>query len=315
MSQQARKTIKRSAAAFCSASQPAPAKRSNDPQNQSASPLDCPVCLDGFSSTERQPLVLPCGHSLCSACCRKLPPQAHCPVCRLAVKTKDVPVSYTILQMLSAEGKRTRSCDECLKLLELSEAWLCRQEGCQMDSPDGKFAKLLCSFCSFRRHRDHTVDLYPEALEAVKQRQQDGIAELYALVQRIAYGPADMIHERDAIVATAKAVGYPNLDPQLRETIADHLLESTPIHTGFQKLQTAAVVKQGEWKAAEVDPACMETPDDREIKDIKQELTTLMRRSEAMLDHLRQLHKTLDAFAAFRRELETTLTRFKPTPE
>ena len=34
--------------------------------------LECVVCMEQFDLEERRPLVLPCGHSVCKACCIKL---------------------------------------------------------------------------------------------------------------------------------------------------------------------------------------------------------------------------------------------------
>ncbi len=30
--------------------------------------MDCTLCYDQFNQTERQPMILPCGHSFCKLC-------------------------------------------------------------------------------------------------------------------------------------------------------------------------------------------------------------------------------------------------------
>ncbi|XP_052124748.1 uncharacterized protein LOC113209648 [Frankliniella occidentalis] len=41
--------------------------------------LECDVCFERFDGADRLPKVLPCGHTVCLQCLRRLP---HCPTCR-----------------------------------------------------------------------------------------------------------------------------------------------------------------------------------------------------------------------------------------
>nr|UEC49175.1 ift80 [Hofstenia miamia] len=73
------------------------------------SAYDCPVCLKPLTSNgKHSPRVLPCGHTLCSACCEHISTEVNarlagfirCPICR--EKTPIPPHSFTFNYALSA---------------------------------------------------------------------------------------------------------------------------------------------------------------------------------------------------------------------
>lgn len=55
---------------------------------QDYNPGECPVCYDAFDDTEHRPHSLPCGHTLCTQCLKKLikQKQVTCPECRICNK-------------------------------------------------------------------------------------------------------------------------------------------------------------------------------------------------------------------------------------
>uniref|UniRef100_A0A8C2TA22 RING-type domain-containing protein n=1 Tax=Coturnix japonica TaxID=93934 RepID=A0A8C2TA22_COTJA len=63
------------------------------PLGRSMAEVTCPLCLELFS----QPVLAPCGHSLCSSCSRLLlgspPGPAPCPQCRASIQP-EIPAAW-----------------------------------------------------------------------------------------------------------------------------------------------------------------------------------------------------------------------------
>ncbi|KAM9805288.1 nuclear factor 7, brain-like [Syngnathus typhle] len=85
------------------------------------SSLECPACLEIF----KDPVMLPCTHSMCKDCLQKCPEQKgsySCPVCRTEFHSMDFPMNLSLrnvceaFSLASIESKDISSfCQECLR--------------------------------------------------------------------------------------------------------------------------------------------------------------------------------------------------------
>ena len=64
--------------------------------------FECPVCYADFRRDGATPMVLPCGHSVCRPCLRRLPAPRRCPLCRqaLCVPREAVPRNLGLIDAL-----------------------------------------------------------------------------------------------------------------------------------------------------------------------------------------------------------------------
>ena len=64
--------------------------------NKAASPFDCQICFETYTSTgEKVPVMIPCGHTSCRGCLRK----NECPFCRKTFSTNvaDLPTNFALI--------------------------------------------------------------------------------------------------------------------------------------------------------------------------------------------------------------------------
>ncbi|XP_037129671.1 tripartite motif containing 35-29 [Syngnathus acus] len=83
--------------------------------------LECPACLEIF----KDPVMLPCTHSICKDCLQKWPKQKgsySCPICRTEFNSIDLPLNLALrnvceaFSLASIESKDISSfCQECLR--------------------------------------------------------------------------------------------------------------------------------------------------------------------------------------------------------
>ena len=64
--------------------------------------LECGICLENFSTNDKKPVCLPCGHTVCKSCVSQMCKSGNsvtCPFCKKVHKTKveDLPVNYMII--------------------------------------------------------------------------------------------------------------------------------------------------------------------------------------------------------------------------
>ncbi|XP_052122274.1 uncharacterized protein LOC113212093 isoform X1 [Frankliniella occidentalis] len=71
--------------------------------------MECDLCTEHLDGAERVPKVLPCGHSACIQCLRRLP-DARCPTCRrdFTGPPEGLPTNFLALKLL--EGRRLDRC-------------------------------------------------------------------------------------------------------------------------------------------------------------------------------------------------------------
>ncbi|XP_026287463.1 E3 ubiquitin-protein ligase TRIM32-like [Frankliniella occidentalis] len=74
--------------------------------------LECDICTERFDGAERLPKVLPCGHTACLQCMRRLP-DSSCPTCRqdFIGPPEGLPANFLALRML--EGVRQDRTPRC----------------------------------------------------------------------------------------------------------------------------------------------------------------------------------------------------------
>ncbi|XP_026289411.2 uncharacterized protein LOC113214308 [Frankliniella occidentalis] len=79
--------------------------------------MECDICTEQFDGAERLPKSMPCGHTACLQCLRRLP-DCSCPTCRRDFNgpPEGLPNNFTVLKFL--EGRRLDStpivwCSDC----------------------------------------------------------------------------------------------------------------------------------------------------------------------------------------------------------
>jgi len=121
-----------------------------DPQD-----LSCPVCLERYSNHEYQPMILPCGHSICSECLPKL--NHCCPSCKS--KFKRAAKNLLVSSFLERDS-RTKKCSIHNKLqLGFSK----------------KNQKLICDRCILEE-RTEEITLMEKIEEKVQKMKKQGEA-------------------------------------------------------------------------------------------------------------------------------------------
>ncbi|XP_052131304.1 uncharacterized protein LOC113202327 [Frankliniella occidentalis] len=80
--------------------------------------MECDICTEHFDGAERLPKVLPCGHTACLQCMRRLP-GSKCPTCRRDVNgpPEELPTNFAVLQFLERVRQSSTPrgwCSDCL---------------------------------------------------------------------------------------------------------------------------------------------------------------------------------------------------------
>ncbi len=56
--------------------------------------MECSICLLEYSLNRKPKLLIPCGHSVCTACGKKI---LFCPICRTSIK--DLVINFSLLNI------------------------------------------------------------------------------------------------------------------------------------------------------------------------------------------------------------------------
>lgn len=83
--------------------------------------VTCPVCCEVYRTGPREPLVLPCGHTVCRSCLKAILASEHgrlaCPICRENVGVFDhLPVCFPLLSLSSSYCVFKVGTEKCLGL-------------------------------------------------------------------------------------------------------------------------------------------------------------------------------------------------------
>jgi len=139
----------------------------------------CPVCTSLYNITDRKPLCLPCGHTLCKACvysCQTNVARGLCPFDRkdyLSI-SEFIPVNLALL-----EAQKTDKCEDH----GLEIVGFCLQH-----------FKLLCGRCVFEHRKDECLQLGSEKVQdllhsklyklRLLRRSVSSLADLWKVLQR-----------------------------------------------------------------------------------------------------------------------------------
>ena len=161
-------------------------------QREMESVTECPICLESFTETgSRVPRLLPCSHSLCEQCVKKILKQKvlNCPECRTrhaaSTGVKRFPQNKYILSMLKLirqttktpqeKGKKstpTKALKESNKICSTHKKDLilyCKRDGC---------LKEICQMCKMKGHKGHLV-------VSIEEERSAKVKELESLSGRI----------------------------------------------------------------------------------------------------------------------------------
>ena len=161
-------------------------------QQETDNNTECPICLESFTETgPRVPRLLPCSHSFCEQCVKKILKQkvVNCPECRTrhtaANGVKRFPQNKYILSMLKlirqttkttqAKGNKStpaKNLKESNKVCSTHKKGLilyCKRDGC---------LKEICQMCKMTGHKGHLV-------VSIEEERSAKVKELESLSGRI----------------------------------------------------------------------------------------------------------------------------------
>ena len=67
---------------------------------------ECPICCEDYDNTEKKPIVMDCGHTICINCLKPiLLSQKKCPFDKLPLKQRleSYPVNWSFLEILNSK--------------------------------------------------------------------------------------------------------------------------------------------------------------------------------------------------------------------
>jgi RNA recognition motif-containing protein len=67
--------------------------------------MECPICIEPYNSSDRKPMSLECGHSLCGPCLESLfKTKRECPIDRIRIlkPLEAIPINFGVLQIIEA---------------------------------------------------------------------------------------------------------------------------------------------------------------------------------------------------------------------
>lgn len=176
--------------------------------------VTCPVCCEVYVT----PQTLPCLHTLCAACVRRLcaaslwhTHRIQCPVCRRWTKVKRIRTDFRIQELADAYTNRQEAppwgsalaatasrCETCLRCY--TRTWYCQV--CR---------QVLCVRCKhvhmrLSSTRSHAVTESSEYLDLLQEREYQLIKQAEAIKERYStVAEADAIKESCSMVAQADA--------------------------------------------------------------------------------------------------------------
>lgn len=116
--------------------------------------MECPICFIEFSSDNRVPKLIPCGHTICALCVEllidpKRKTQLTCPTCNkkhLKLVVKKLPTNYMLLDSAFLKW----NCPEHKipidrPIYDSCKHFVCAQ--CILNNKEGSNSSTRCPFC------------------------------------------------------------------------------------------------------------------------------------------------------------------------
>ncbi|XP_026285407.2 uncharacterized protein LOC113211298 isoform X3 [Frankliniella occidentalis] len=124
--------------------------------------MECDICVDLFDDAELLPKVLPCGHTVCLQCLRRLPDRS-CPTCRrdFVGSSEELPTNFTVLQALQ-QGKQDSASAACCSKCRAAATPCCWDEH-----------DVLPARRALRRQLQGALQQAAEQLQGLQDRCQD----------------------------------------------------------------------------------------------------------------------------------------------
>lgn len=128
---------------------------------------DCPICYSPFEAEGKlQPLVLDCGHSLCSDCLTNLKRTGHqqhqqgkCPICKHPLKPiEQYKKNYSLIEQIEKNRQMTEEQLSCR--CNDNPSFCCKR--CK---------KFLCSKC-IQNHTGHPISLFNPASAVIRKKAE-----------------------------------------------------------------------------------------------------------------------------------------------
>ncbi|XP_071516705.1 uncharacterized protein [Panulirus ornatus] len=142
--------------------------------------VKCRVCLEQYEPDDREPLMLPCGHTFCRSCvlAGRTTGRHRCPSCKrdlTLIEVQELPINFQVLELISVFTKlQHESCGEHGDELR----YWCRE--CE---------RSLCSLCLYGDHpQGHQVLHAKTFLQEKKQVLKDQVTDIRTFIEETKYG-------------------------------------------------------------------------------------------------------------------------------
>ena len=164
--------------------------------------LECKICFSKYDLS-RKPLILFCGHTLCSICIKSVIEQNKaCPTCRTVIQQSidQLPVNYALLEFANSSEKDDSSSNENNDAKNSSHLYSCSEhENRQLEYYCDNLELWLCDVCCDihdNRHMDQFGSLYTctpakldDAIQLLKTKGQksqvDKLNEIQEIIDKL----------------------------------------------------------------------------------------------------------------------------------
>ena len=118
--------------------------------------LDCSVCYDKFDLKEKKPVILPCAHTICLTCVKRLFKQGSvkCPFDKKILyleSINELKINFQVTSYIQPNQPETNNCPNHSKEKISLYCANCKQ--------------FLCQYCLIENHLKHDIKASTEALK------------------------------------------------------------------------------------------------------------------------------------------------------
>ena len=133
-----------------------------------SSDLKCNICFDFYDSSDKKPIVLNCGHSLCKSCLVRLE-NRNCSTCRSEITQEDledIPVNYDL--MILAKNRTEEEDDD---------ENICQEHEMPKNCECTTHRMMLCAACGMVDHKQCETQFVGNKLSTKKRKFQQEFSD------------------------------------------------------------------------------------------------------------------------------------------
>ena len=133
-----------------------------------SSELKCNVCFDFYNSSDKKPILLNCGHSLCKSCLVRLE-NRNCSTCRSEITQEDledIPVNQALIRL--AENRIEEKNDDNN---------ICKDHNLPKNCECTSHRTMICAVCGLMKHKQCENKFTGEKISTKKRKFQQEHSE------------------------------------------------------------------------------------------------------------------------------------------